>query len=274
MNLAVAAAELGQSGAMVSDNLHRLLRAYRATRKGNLKEALIALGQPGARHKGRWRRGSGSKATANRWLELQYGWLPLMSDLYGVYTEFTGKQEIRTTVSGSARSSRQSSANTKNADLYRNVTSYRHEFGAYVRLDYAVDLAALANYARDLGITNPALVAWELVPFSFVADWFVSIGSWVSSLDADFGLTFKGGSLTKRYVRSAESTLVFANKSTNTSTYKYTYTEGAFAYDRHKSVVRSVYTVSPIPGVYFKNPLSWRRAANAAALIVQSMRIK
>jgi hypothetical protein len=39
----------------------------------------------------------------------------------------------------------------------------------------------------SLGLTNPALVAWELVPFSFVVDWALPIGDWLSSLDAMLG---------------------------------------------------------------------------------------
>jgi len=38
-------------------------------------------------------------------------------------------------------------------------------------------------------LTNPALVAWELVPFSFVADWFVPIGSWLTAIAPLIGIT-------------------------------------------------------------------------------------
>jgi hypothetical protein len=33
-----------------------------------------------------------------------------------------------------------------------------------------------------LGLTNPLNVAWELVPFSFVVDWFIPIGSFFDGL--------------------------------------------------------------------------------------------
>jgi len=32
-------------------------------------------------------------------------------------------------------------------------------------------------YTSALGLTNPAAVAWEMIPFSFVADWFTQIGT-------------------------------------------------------------------------------------------------
>jgi len=35
---------------------------------------------------------------------------------------------------------------------------------------------------NDIGLVNPAAIAWELVPFSFVVDWFYPIGQYISSV--------------------------------------------------------------------------------------------
>lgn len=40
----------------------------------------------------------------------------------------------------------------------------------------------------QLGLTNPAEVAWEVVPFSFVIDWFIPVGNFLSSLDSLVGV--------------------------------------------------------------------------------------
>jgi hypothetical protein len=45
--------------------------------------------------------------------------------------------------------------------------------------------------ANQLGFLNPALVAWELVPFSFVVDWFVNVGAVISSMTDFMGCTLK-----------------------------------------------------------------------------------
>jgi hypothetical protein len=45
--------------------------------------------------------------------------------------------------------------------------------------------------AQQAGLTNPALVAWELVPYSFVFDWFVSVGGYLEALTATQGLEIK-----------------------------------------------------------------------------------
>jgi hypothetical protein len=50
-----------------------------------------------------------------------------------------------------------------------------------------------------LGLTNPALVGWELVPFSFVVDWFTPIGSWLESLTAFEGYNVVAKSLSYTY---------------------------------------------------------------------------
>lgn len=37
------------------------------------------------------------------------------------------------------------------------------------------------GYMAQLGLLNPEIVAWELLPFSFVADWFIPIGSYLEA---------------------------------------------------------------------------------------------
>jgi hypothetical protein len=39
-----------------------------------------------------------------------------------------------------------------------------------------------------MGLTNPAVVAWELVPFSFVVDWFVNVSEFLGQFDEFIGL--------------------------------------------------------------------------------------
>jgi len=59
-------------------------------------------------------------------------------------------------------------------------------------IEYEVDDTRLANL-DDWGITNPALLAWELVPYSFVVDWFYPVGDWLSQVGYSLGLYFVRG---------------------------------------------------------------------------------
>lgn len=53
---------------------------------------------------------------------------------------------------------------------------------------------SLKAVAANTGISNPALLAWELLPWSFVIDWFIPVGDYLESLSAFDGFTFSGGS--------------------------------------------------------------------------------
>lgn len=57
---------------------------------------------------------------------------------------------------------------------------------SYTRIDALPANETLISLASS-GVTNPLLVAWELVPFSFVVDWAIPVGAWLESLDAMLG---------------------------------------------------------------------------------------
>lgn len=44
--------------------------------------------------------------------------------------------------------------------------------------------------ANRLGLVNPAAVAWELVPFSFVVDWFTNFGGYLDGFTDLVGLSY------------------------------------------------------------------------------------
>lgn len=48
----------------------------------------------------------------------------------------------------------------------------------------------------QFGLANPLAIAWELVPFSFVLDWFVNVGDYLSSLTDFVGVELKNASTT------------------------------------------------------------------------------
>ena len=54
-------------------------------------------------------------------------------------------------------------------------------------------IGALAS----VGATNPLDIAWEMIPYSFVVDWFVTIGQSLRAVDAGSYLSFKEGSVTR-----------------------------------------------------------------------------
>jgi hypothetical protein len=140
------------------------------------------------------------------------------------------------------------------------------EQGVYVRLDYKMDNPLLAQ-AANLGLTNPAALAWELVPFSFVADWFVPVGDYLNCLDAALGYSFLGGSKTERWMHHSKTE---AGWRTGAVLNNLKYWRFSGAEKIVKTVVRTVYSSSPLPRhPGFKNPFSATHVANALALLGQ-----
>ena len=153
-----------------------------------------------AKH-GNWKRipktlGLSPKGAADNWLKYQYGWAPLMSDIYAAHENFRGIKPRPMLFSAT--------------DRYRNAYSGSGPYfnGEQDKIVYAKLRAECKIYAkmRDellsnaqrLGLTNPLQLAWELVPWSFALDWFVPVGNTLQSLSASVGLDFVGG-----YVSSA-----------------------------------------------------------------------
>lgn len=54
------------------------------------------------------------------------------------------------------------------------------------------------EYASRFTIGNPAEMVWEIIPYSFVVDWGIPIGDYLSSLDALRGIEWKSGTKTRK----------------------------------------------------------------------------
>jgi len=110
-------------------------------------------------------------------LALQYGWKPLLADIKNSAEAFEAitapprEQKIR--VSHSIRRVGNPSASpTASVGTGKFVHTKR----------YSVTISETLPAARSLGLLDPMAVAWELVPFSFVADWFIPIGSYFEAV--------------------------------------------------------------------------------------------
>jgi hypothetical protein len=171
-NLAVNLAQMHQVSSMVVFNLGQLGRSMMALKRGDFATAARALGtKPKA---------SRLKASdiSGRWLELQYGWLPTLSDSYEAVKAFHAISEgprssiIRTSVSKKARVEG-SQAPSQYSQMYDFELTTRIQYEMYEEM----------SFARQLGLLDPLTVIWEIVPYSFVVDWFVPIGTYLDNLN-------------------------------------------------------------------------------------------
>jgi hypothetical protein len=185
VNVAVAYAEASKTSDLILDTARRVDRAYRAFRKGDLRGVARNLNiTPKRLHKS--------------WLEYRYGWLPLLMDVKGA-AEFFAQQHVlrptRFTVSASEEATMTSTWQYLQA-RYGDGAVFASEFfdSAHVKTRVKIWCELTSPHLSEmqqLGLTNPALVAWELVPFSFVFDWFVSVGDWLTATTAQQGVTIR-----------------------------------------------------------------------------------
>lgn len=214
---------------------------------------------------------NGAILLSRLWLEYRYGWLPLVEDVSQVMTAFqqyAGKGSYIARVSGKrskvseniravAYASNPGSSTVRTRYYYENAkTTCRMGFS------YKMDAKMLATL-NGLGLTSPVSLAWDLVPFSFVVDWFLPIGPALSAISAFQGLTFVQGYKTYFTERT-----VFLNIDQSYSNADSTWRESGKSYGKRISVTRTALT--SFPGAVrpeLKNPYSFIHAANAAAII-------
>lgn len=180
VNLGVAFAERNATARLLGDTASNIATAFRELRHGNVRRAMNALGISSNRKEPK-----GSNVP-QKWLELQYGWKPALSDLFGACEALEREPSANWRVT--AKSRRESYL-----EWFKTWSSYEAGYGRarawrsnYTRLD-ALPSNELIGSLASLGVTNPLLIAWEVVPYSFVVDWAWPIGSWLESIDALLG---------------------------------------------------------------------------------------
>lgn len=91
--------------------------------------------------------------------------------------------------------------------LSENPYGVRNEISArlVVRVSGFVEITNMQHaYLETLGLVNPASVAWELVPFSFVCDWFYPVGLYLQSLSSLVGRLVVNGYSTRYYTANVK----------------------------------------------------------------------
>lgn len=183
LNLSVALAEASKTMNHLMSTASRIFRAYSSFRRGKFKAVARELGiTPNTIHKS--------------WLEYKYGWMPLLMDVKGgaeLLAQHHFGKPLMFTVKAQERVS-----TTWTRDLTADIgyggpllqghQSLQSEMTCRVKLWVRVDNPNLTT-AQQLGLTNPSLIVWETIPFSFVFDWFISVGDWLQALTALHGVT-------------------------------------------------------------------------------------
>jgi hypothetical protein len=175
--------ELPETGRLLANATLRALPVYRAIRNGNYR---LALKNAGA--------SSLVKGTADSYLAFKFGLQPLLQDIYSM-AQAVKPPPSKNGIFKVKAFSQENHVSTLFLGAYHdNGSSVNH--GCEASATYGVSNATLAAL-NVYGLLNPAALAWELLPLSFVVDWFLPIGAFLSSLTAGVGLDFKHGYITR-----------------------------------------------------------------------------
>jgi len=277
-NMAQNLAQYTLTTNMIAKNATNIAASVMLLRKGKFSAAADKLFQNARTPGVGIRKGnpSKSKSLANNWLELQYGWKPLLSDIdesmriLANYMEgSTSVQEVSATAS-QAWELRTPKTGPIATPPYVGVEVDTTRLKTRYSLKYRVS-SHTTNMLSQLGFTNPLSLVWEILPWSFVVDWFLPIGPYLETLSGPHGMEFVSGYKT-RFGRQITSTNVgFNGKMPGDATATLN-----TRMDRFRRVIAlnrtmlSAWPTGHFP--QFKNPFSIEHAANAIALVRQAFR--
>lgn len=198
--LGVDFAEFRQSVSMISSTCTTLVKLARAVKKGDFITAQKVL-----RMKFLPKGVSKSKSFGNNFLEYHFGWEPLISDVYDACEVINNPVKSLTLEKGKAKSSTAFSRDLSDSYV---ISNYKGSIQAYAQQGARVKAINNLTYHTldQLGLNNPAVIAWELVPYSFVVDWFANVGDFLSSFTDFSGMTLVDSFHTFGYRARADGT--------------------------------------------------------------------
>jgi hypothetical protein len=285
VNAAQAFAEREETVKTVTQTIKTVAKTLTKLKKGDFAGAAKALGiKPPKRGQRRFNKdfaNDAANAVGNGWLALQYGWKPLIQDVHGAAETLAqasmgpeNKNSVYAVSSGTSRKSlalnQMQSFSTPDWSGYDSILySCDGFYSVKVKVRYVRSSPAVSSLAK-LGISNPALLAWELLPYSFVVDWFFPIGNWLGGLDATAGLSFDSGFRTTFLKYDATTTKVQSITRISVNGSSFTSAKESKKYVQMSRIALTGFPAAPAPS--FKNPLSSSHLASAMALLKQFKR--
>jgi len=276
VNLGQVYGERHQTVLLAQKTAERVIRTVVLLRKGNFGAAAGELGiKPSAKQRSAFakrHRKNPQQATADGWLELQYGWRPLLQDVYGAleFVQDKWAKNPRQRVSKSA-SVEDTPFRAPSSEGYRTtVTTQKRKTSVKYVLYYTIPNEFLKTLS-EAGVTNPAVVAWELLPWSFVVDWFLPIGNFIQTWDATAGLQFEKGVKTTVQEVFQSTSRVGGDFSFDGGRLTVKVQDNSWAEYHSVHIQRSPLGGFPsVAAPQFKNPVSAEHMANLIALLTST----
>jgi len=247
-DLGVAILEARKSYDLIASTAGRLAQFLLAMKRGKWKEA--------GKHLGLNQR----KGLSRKTLEFNYGWTPMMLDIYGSYELLL--QQLDKIMMLEARRTIKTSKQFD--DLYFDYEGtiqqqLRTTCGLVAKLD-----DTYKRVGNQAGLYDPLSIGWELVPWSFAIDWVLPVGDFLEAMHATAGLDFVSGWQSTVVETRSQLETPIPDDASGTGTQ---YSVKGFTFNRES------FTGFPRPlPFYIKSPFKTRNAINAIALIRQLSR--
>jgi hypothetical protein len=253
-----------------------------------IKDTSVSLGQSLVEYRQSARMfGSAATAAANAWrafrkkrplgrvtmcdipaahLVYTYGIAPLMSDVYDSVEILRLKLDFPPVAKYYVKQQASKVSTISSPGTQGTVTKVHFQktqrATAYVEFDMSKNNHFLMG--------NPAELAWELIPYSFVVDWFFSVGDFLQALDALSNTTRIGCSVVEKTETNVRD--VYFAKDMN-GVYQYGYGSkgrpGTFKQSSHQ---RTGYSTIPFPAYPQWQPsTSYKKITNAVMLLWQAV---
>jgi hypothetical protein len=221
-----------------------------------------------------------ASAISSAWLEGRYGWQPIILDAEAIRDQFHNQwdshgqrlvaRSTKTSVTNQTRKCVDTyGAGTYSTFQYTGSATYNVEVAASAGVIYDVsDRTTVQRLQEIMGFRHQDLLtlAWEKIPYSFVADWFVNTGTWLQAVTPNPFMSVVGSWATT--VTRETFTFSGSCKRLLGGSYWATGTAGSSILTR-EHVVRNAYPVMPHTPTLTTKPLSALHQADAAALLVK-----
>lgn len=202
VNLGENLATLGQTVRLFTDKAHLLTEALKYARKQKSWAKLLK------KSKADLDRAGPLNVVAKEYLAYVYGLKPLVGDVWTLADLMKTQAKKTLLLKGVGRATRMQSFTGQNIGLsYSRLTRLggnserKVKCTIWARID--PDGTTLRSM-NQLGLLNPFGLAWDLVPYSFVVDWFIPVGPVLYAMSAPAGLLFVDGSVAMRNTEISE----------------------------------------------------------------------
>jgi hypothetical protein len=180
VDLQVIIGEMEKTALSLISIIKRAIRIFVALKKLNLK-ALIGEIKP--------------KELSQRFLEARYALRPLVYDAKGVISACNADM-VAFASRKTFRSFRQRMTSNQYSNVLLNTSTgnYWKLYGSQLatrELEVRAGVLTSVETLQGLavwGILEPFESAWELIPFSFIIDWFFNVGKWIGSWSPNIGM--------------------------------------------------------------------------------------